>query len=86
MKKIFSIIFVVLFSSTLRAETILYCQSDLVTGFMKSNDSWQSSNFKSDRYTIKFRDEYKILEGLEERPFDCVWAYENRSILNTVIC
>ena len=87
-RKLSVVFFIVglLVSNNLKADTVFYCQSDLTTGFIKKNDTWQSSDFADERYTIKFRDEYRKLEGLEDRPFDCVWAYDNRRILNTVVC
>lgn len=58
------LILVVLLGSTAKAEIVLYCQSELATGFIKKNGSWKESNFALSRWTVKFSDDYKELSGL----------------------
>ena len=76
-KTLFSFMLVMglLFSSILKAETVLYCQSELTAGFYKKEGSWITTQFTPNRFTIKFNDEFSKLEGLEERAFECAWAY-----------
>ena len=55
MKKItFLCIFVVgaLFSSIVKAETVLFCQSELIVGFFNDGGSWRKGNFANERYTL----------------------------------
>ena len=48
------------FSFNLKAETVLYCQSELHTGFIKKGGKWRTSEFKLNRYTIKFNNDYSL--------------------------
>ena len=76
-----------LFSTNLKAEIVLYCQSELATGFIKDGGVWKAGNFKQKRFTLKFENDYSILSGLEDgRPLVCEWAYNNRGEYNTAIC
>ena len=64
------------FSSILKAEIVLYCQEELLTGFLKDGENWRTINFKKERYTIKFNNDYSELYGLDEsRPYICSSAY-----------
>ncbi|MBT5112556.1 MAG: hypothetical protein HOM28_01675 [Rhodospirillales bacterium] len=66
----------VLVGSIAKAETILYCQSELATGFVKENGSWRRAKFKSKRFTVKFNDDYSNLHGLDKaRPYKCSWSH-----------
>ena len=68
--------FGILIAPSVKAEKVLYCQSELVTGFIKENGSWSTSNFKPQRFTIKFNDDYSELSGLDsDRPYLCDQAY-----------
>lgn len=79
MKKIF--LFVILFngvllSSALKAETVFYCQEEVVGGLINDNDAWRTGNFKPARHTIKFNNDYSKLFGLDEQvPFNCAPPY-----------
>ena len=79
MKKItFLCIFVVgaLFSSIVKAETVLFCQSELIVGFFNDGGSWRKGNFANERYTIKFNNDYSKLYGLDEMlPYNCLQPY-----------
>ena len=55
-----TLVFSVMFSSA-KAEVVLYCQTELATGFAKKNGSWKEAKFKLRRYSIKFSDDYKEL-------------------------
>jgi hypothetical protein len=75
----------VLLASPVHAETVIYCQSELATGFVKKNDSWVVSNFVLERWTLKFSDDYSKLYGLDKsRPFICAPAYT--SMPNSLAC
>lgn len=66
------------FSFNLKAETVLYCQSELHTGFIKKGGKWRTSEFKLNRYTIKFNNDYSELYGLDEwRPYICSSPFED---------
>ena len=73
-------------SISANAENVFYCHSELATGFLKENNSWKSSNFEKNRFSIKFNDEYSTLSGLEVLPFECLWSYGERSRHNTAVC
>ena len=68
------------------AETVLYCQSELATGFKKKNGVWKTVKFKEYRWTVKFNKDFSQLFGLDKRkPYLCNWAYDDKS-LGTVVC
>ena len=69
MKKLYSTLclaLAVILGSPAHAEIVLYCQTELATGFIKDKNtgSWRTANFNLKRYTIKFNDDYKTLSGL----------------------
>jgi len=57
----------------------------LATGLDKNNGTWKTSNFNTERYTIKFSDDYYKLSGLSKRNWDCLDAYFDKTY-NTVTC
>lgn len=63
------------FSTTLKAETVLYCQSELATGFYNEGGIWKEGSFKRKRYTVKFNDDFSILEGVSYKPMECSIQY-----------
>ena len=70
--------FVLLFTSPIKAETVLYCQSELSAGFLKENNSWKVSEFRPARLTIKFNNDYsKVYESSysSDFPMDCKVLY-----------
>ena len=81
MKKLYSTLclaLAVLLGSPAHAEIVLYCQTELATGFIKDKNtgSWRIANFDLKRYTIKFSDDYKTLSGLDSaRDFSCQQPY-----------
>ena len=81
MKKIFVLLFsfILLIPTSVTAEIILYCKSDLSTGIGKLNGAWVTSEFNSERWTIKFNDSYSKLYGLEKEnrfPYLCSAPYK----------
>ena len=63
------------FSNALRAETVLYCQSELATGFFKEGGIWDEGSFKRSRFTLKFKNNFSILEGASFQPMECSIQY-----------
>tara|TARA_B100000787_G_scaffold130363_1_gene99280 strand:+ start:135 stop:542 length:408 start_codon:yes stop_codon:yes gene_type:complete len=72
-----------LIAPSVKAEIVLYCQSELETGFFKENGSWKVSEFHPQRLTIKFNDDYSILYGLST-DFICSQAYPHAP--NSIAC
>ena len=69
------------------AENVLYCQSELATGFFWEGGRWQSGEFQQQRWTIKFSQNFSKLHGLdkEERPpFKCKQTFGGLS--GTLLC
>ena len=58
---LFLIFFGLSISSVLKAETVLYCQSELATGFFKKEKKWVEGSFKKERFTLKFNQDYSTL-------------------------
>ena len=58
------------------AQTVMYCSTELATGFFQENGSWRQANFTRERYTIKLNDDLTRLDGLSEvGSFNCVVPY-----------
>ncbi|MDA9672730.1 hypothetical protein N9U04_02420 [Alphaproteobacteria bacterium] len=81
MKKYFFLLFFSMeffYLTPLKAETVFYCQEEVVGGLLKENDSWRTGNFRPVRHTIKFNNDYSKLFGLDERrPFNCAPPYSH---------
>ena len=79
MKKILVLIFLFnfLFAPSIKAENVLFCQSELVTGFTNDNGTWRNGNFALERFTIKFNDDFSIVEGglKNSTPMKCSAPY-----------
>ena len=58
------------------AENVIYCQDELATGILKENGVWKTNNFKPERHTIKFNDDYTKLEGVSFSPMSCSKPYK----------
>ena len=68
-----------------QAETVLYCQTELATGFIKKEGTWRVTNFALDRFTVKFNNDYSKLYGLDKRrPYICAPAYKH--VPNALAC
>lgn len=67
------------------ADTVLYCNTELSTGFAKKNNQWEIANFVDERYTIKFNTDYTVLSGLNKHfDFSCSTpAFEN---IQRIVC
>ena len=51
-------------SQSLYAEEVLYCQSELATGFYREDGVWKSGNFELLRFTLRFNNDFTRLSGL----------------------
>jgi hypothetical protein len=87
MKKLLILLFSfgLLMSTSVSAEIVLYCQSELTAGLIKENGTWKTSKFNNDRYTIKFNDNYSILMGINVQNWTCQDSYST-SEYNTIMC
>ena len=85
---LFFILFGLSISSALKAETVLYCQSELATGFIKENGTWKQTKFEDERFTVKFNDNFTKLKGfidwVENREMECSKPYSDYE--NEVFC
>ena len=81
MKKLLVLLlsFGILFAPSIKAENVLYCQSELVTGFVKKNGAWKNGNFATDRFTVKFNDDFSLIEGglPNSSPMECSAPYSS---------
>ena len=73
-----------LISTSVKAEMVLYCQSELAAGFIKKNGRWQEGNFNLDRFTIKFNNNFSNLEGLTSEPMECSVSFNHKP--NLIFC
>ena len=76
-KLLFGFFLSFLFSPDLKAENVLYCQTEVATGMSNSSGVWKETNFELVRFTIKFNDDYSILEGITKEPMVCKKPYVN---------
>jgi hypothetical protein len=72
------------------AEQVYYCTSELATGIIKDKKTgkWKKGNFKEQRYTIKFNDDYTKLDGLDKNTWYCLKPYDWNfpEIKNMIVC
>ena len=62
MKKL--LLLILLIPNLVMAENVIYCQDELATGYFKNeNGVWKTSDFKLERHTIKFNDDYTYLRA-----------------------
>ena len=68
------------FSTSLKAETVLFCQSKLATGFFNEGGTWRQGRFQEQRFTLKFNDDFTKLKGfisgLDDREMECSKPYK----------
>ena len=89
MKKLLILLFLI-FSMTsimtsVKAENVLYCDSELATGFSKQNGIWKESSFVRDRFTVKFNNDYTKLKGLDKfLDFTCSNVYSSDEIVHCI--
>ena len=62
--------------TAVKAENVLYCESELAVGFIQKNGIWKESFFVKNRFTINFNNAYTKLKGLDEyKDFTCSKVY-----------
>ena len=91
MKKLLILLFSfgLLMSTSVSAEIVLYCQSELSTGIGEENGTWSTSDYTNTRHTIKFSDDYSSLKGLEraelsQQVWKCKYPYNLKEHHSTV--
>jgi hypothetical protein len=79
-KKLFLVLITIglFFSNTLKAETVLYCQSKLAAGFINEGGVWREGSFERKRFTVKFNDDFSVLEGVSFKPMECSIQYNHK--------
>jgi hypothetical protein len=70
----------------LKAETVMYCSTELATGFYrdKDNGSWGVSRFNEKRYTIKFDEAFSKAQGIS--PLDTFQCEPRMNKEHMIIC
>ena len=67
------------FSTSLKAETVLFCQSELATGFSNKGGTWKQYRFQEERFTLKFNHDFTKLKGFipvsDDREMECSKPY-----------
>ena len=53
------------------ADTVLYCRSELSTGFVNQGTGWVERSFDKKRFTVKFNDDFTTLERFAHGLMDC---------------
>ena len=73
-------------STSVSAEIVLYCISELATGISKENGIYRTADFELKRYTVKFSDDYSEVKGLDiHRIWECKNPFNDKNS-NTVVC
>jgi len=67
--------FLISLTTQVVADTALYCQSELATGFINKGTGWVERSFDKKRFTVKFNDDFTTLEGFAYEPMDCKINY-----------
>ena len=74
----FSLLIIVLsFSTKLKAENVLYCESELATGFIFDEGKWKETSFKRERFTVRFNENFTKLEGFYG-PMTCFAPFNHK--------
>ena len=71
MKKLLLLLFSLMLTLNSFAEEVFYCSSELATGLIMENGEWNTTEYETNRFTIKFNDNYSTLSGLESWPLYC---------------
>ena len=79
-RKLSFVFFIVglLVSNNLKADTVLYCISELATGISKEEDTWTAGNFVSKRFTLRFNKDFSVLEGAAIDPLKCTKPFSHK--------
>jgi hypothetical protein len=55
MKKLLNVLTILIFTvSSVSAETVLYCTTELATGMGYENGKWKTADFEPERFTVKY--------------------------------
>jgi len=74
-------------TQSLYAEEVLYCTSELATGFYREDGVWKQGKFVGKRFTVKFENEYSKLNGLDEdHVWNCRRPFKHDVISTAVTC
>ena len=70
---------ILLIPNLVMAENVIYCADELATGILKGYEKgrevWKTRDFKLNRHTIKFNDDYTKLGGMSFHPMSCSKPY-----------
>ena len=75
-----------LVSVSAKAEEVFYCTSELATGYVFKNGSWQTSDFELERWTLKFNADDTQVEGLASNPMNCTAPYSVLDLSHLLFC
>lgn len=85
MRKLLITILLFLSSNHLFAEEVLYCSSELSTGFIKENSDRVKANFDPDRFSIKINDQFNAIV-IDDENYDCFTPYPTTNRKHFHIC
>lgn len=74
MRKLLITILLFLSSNNLFAEEVLYCSSELSTGFIKENSERVKTSFKPDRFSVKVNEQFNTIV-IDDEKYDCLIPY-----------
>ena len=66
------------------ADNVLYCSSELATGFIEKKGKYVESRFELKRFTVKLTNDKKRIEGLPSGSLDCQRPYS--TVPNVIYC
>ena len=74
-------------SSLLHAEQVYYCAAEAAGGIIKEGGKWVGGSFQEPRYTLKFNEDYTVLET-EGGEYMCSKVYGGKLDMyqHSVIC
>ena len=85
MKKLEIAVLGMLLSTSISAEEVLYCSSELSTGFIESKSERVITSFKPDRFSVKINEQFNSIV-LDGESYDCFTPYLNTARKNFHIC
>ncbi len=64
------------------AENVLYCHTEIATGFKNEGGTWKTTDFVVSRYTLKFNDDYSVVQFPDSiaKVMDCNMTF-NKDII-----
>jgi hypothetical protein len=85
MRKLLMIILLSLSSNHLFAEEVLYCSSELSTGFIKENGDRVKASFEPERFSVKINDQFNTIV-IDDENYVCSIPYPTTARKNFHIC